>query len=145
MRVEAEDITQEVFIKLWNKKNELKEYTSIEAFAMTITKNQCLDKLKSKKAVIIELSNHDLPVRDGSPHKMAEVSNHNTLMNAIIDQLPEQQKTIIHLREIEGYEFEEIAEITDLNINTIRVNLSRARKTIKEELVKIYNYGLEIS
>jgi RNA polymerase sigma-70 factor, ECF subfamily len=144
VHAEAEDITQEVFIKLWNKKNELHNCRSIEAFAMTITKNLCLDKLKSKKNVVVELPGQDIATLDGGPHKQAEATNHRMLMNEIIARLPEQQKSIIHLREIEGYEFEEIAEITGLQINAVRVNLSRARKTIKDELTKIHNYGLEI-
>ena len=57
--------------------------------------------------------------------------------------LPEQQQIILQLRDIEGYEFEEIAEITGINPNAVRVNLSRARKKIRESMTKIENYGSE--
>jgi RNA polymerase sigma-70 factor (ECF subfamily) len=56
--------------------------------------------------------------------------------------LPELQRTIIQLRDIEQLEYEEIAEATDMNVNTIRVNLSRARKKVRDEILKIQNYGI---
>ena len=86
---------------------------------------------------------YELPLQTADPNDQAEITNQRKLMNTIINSLPEQQKMIIQLREIEGYEFEEIATITDMNINAVRVALSRARKAIKEELVKMYNYGLK--
>ncbi len=58
----------------------------------------------------------------------------------LIDLLPEQQRMIIHLRDVEGYAFVEISEIMGLTENTIRVNLSRARKKIREEMIKKYSY-----
>lgn len=142
---EAEDITQDVFMKLWNKKEELMQYRSIEALAMTVTKNLCLDKIKSKKTQTVELNNNNRFITEANPYKHAETADNMALMNRIIDSLPEQQKIIIQLREIEGYEFEEIVSITGLNINVIRVNLSRARQKIKEELTKNFNYGLKIN
>ena len=145
--VEAEDITQEVFIKLWHEKKELQHYNRIEAFAMTVTKNLCLDKLKSSRytTTTVDVDGRDLINPGDTPQIRAEKTDHKALMNQVIDRLPEQQKMIIHLREIEEYEFEEIVSITGLNINVVRINLSRARKTIKEEFIKIYNYGLGIS
>lgn len=143
IHAEAEDITQDVFVKLWNKKQDLQQVNSIEAYAMTVTKNVCLDKLKARKAIIIELLAYELPLQAADPNDQAEIANQRKLMNTIINNLPEQQKMIIQLREIEGYEFEEIATISDMNVNAVRVALSRARKTIKEELVKMYNYGLK--
>ena len=143
IHAEAEDITQDVFMKLWNKKQDLLLMNSIEAYAITVTKNLCLDKLKARKAVIIELPAYEMPQHTADPNGQAEITDQRQLMNKIISNLPEQQKMIIQLREIEGYEFEEIAAITDMNINAVRVALSRARKTIKEELVKMYNYGLK--
>jgi RNA polymerase sigma-70 factor (ECF subfamily) len=59
----------------------------------------------------------------------------------IINQLPEPQKTIIHLRDVEDYDFEEIVPLVAMSIETIRVNLSRARKKVREEMKKIMSYG----
>lgn len=137
---EAEDVVQEVFIKLWNKRNNLEDYKSIEAFAMIVTKNLCLDKLKSKKNKTVELNSNFTIKNDSTPYSKMVLSDTIDKVNKIIDKLPEQQKIIIQLRDIEGYDFDEIAEIMKLNLNTIRVNLSRARKKVRDTLVKTYNY-----
>ena len=140
---EAEDATQEVLVKLWNKKNILKEYRSIEAFAMTLTKNYCLDQLKSKRAgnLTIDKSNFN-----ELTHTVAEkFENDDSLrwVEKIINQLPEQQRIIIQLRDIEQYEFVEIAKIVEMNESAIRTTLSRARKTIREKMQQTHNHGIK--
>ncbi|OQX78384.1 MAG: RNA polymerase subunit sigma-24 [Bacteroidetes bacterium 4484_249] len=137
---EAEDIVQEVFMRLWARKERLSEYRSIEAFAMTITKNLCLDKLKSKKNKADELTIKNEQISGTTPYRMLELNDSYKKVQEIMQLLPEQQKMIMHLRDIEEYEFEEIAEIMNLTINTIRVNLSRARKKVRETLIKTYSY-----
>ncbi len=138
----AEDITQEVFIKLWTKKEELDKYRNVEAFAMTITRNLCLDHLKSPRNNTSELQDIHEPIVDQTPLDYAENQNDMQLMHQIMDRLPEQQKTLIQLRDIEGYEYDEIEKITGIKTGTIRVSLSRARQKMKEELTKVYNYGI---
>jgi len=68
--------------------------------------------------------------------------NTSEIIKELIGQLPEKQRMIIHLRDVEGFEFSEIAEIMEININAVRMNLSRGRTTIKEKLIKKMNYGL---
>ena len=142
IQVEAEDITQDVFIKLWTKKEEISNYKSVEALAMKMTRNMCLDRIKSHKRKNVEFGKDDF-ITTSNPYKDAEIADSMSLMNAIIKKLPDQQKEIVQLREIEGYEFDEISEITGMNINAIRVNLSRARQKIKQELKKAFDYGLK--
>ncbi len=137
---EAEDTVQEVFLRLWSRKDHLHEYKSIEAFAMTITKNLCLDKLKSKRNKTDELTEKHEKMDDLTPHRKLELSESYEKIQMIINTLPEQQRMIIHLRDIEEYEYEEIAEVMNLSPNTIRVNLSRARKKVKETMIKTYKY-----
>lgn len=137
---EAEDMVQEVLIRLWARKDKLNELRSIEAFAMTITKNLCLDKLKSKRNKTDELTESREPVSFSTPYNSLEMSDSYKKVLKIIDSLPEQQRMIIHLRDIEGYEYEEISEVMNLSVNTIRVNLSRARKKVKETMIKMHNY-----
>lgn len=137
---ESEDIVQEVFIRLWSRKEKLKEYRSIEAFAMTMTKNLCLDKLKSKSHSTIQLSaKHDETV-EMTPYIEVERNDAYERVKILIEQLPEQQRMIIHMRDIEGYEYNEIADIMGISENTIRVNLSRARKKVRDMMIKNYNY-----
>ena len=137
---EAEDTVQEVFLRLWSKKENLDEIRSIEGFAMVITKNLCFDKLKSKRRNTEEISDTKMNVVQKTPYNEMEMTDSINRINKIIKQLPDQQKIIIHLRDVEGYEFDEIAEVTGLTVNTIRVNLSRARKKVRETVLKAESY-----
>ena len=140
---EAEDVSQEMLMRLWNKKEILQEYKSLEAFTMTMTKNYCLDQLKNKRAshLKIELAEYNSNKTDLND----EIENQDSLewIEKIMKQLPDQQKLIIQMRDIEQYDFKKIAEILEMNENAIRVALSRARKTIREEMLKTHNYGIE--
>jgi RNA polymerase sigma-70 factor (ECF subfamily) len=145
---EAEDATQEILVKLWNKnknknKNDgLAEYKSVEALAMTMTKNYCFDQLKSKRASNLKIVHNNFTDREASLQQKLEDSDTWNWVEKIINNLPEQQKLIIQMRDIEQYEFEEIAKILEMNETAIRVALSRARKTIRENMTKTHNYGI---
>ena len=140
---EAEDATQELYFKLWNKKEKLKEYKSVEAFAMTMTKNYCFDRLKSKQASNLKLVHSNYKEKDTSLDKKTDLNDSVSIVHQLIENLPEQQKIIIQLRDIEQYEFDEISKMLDLKPTAIRVSLSRARKTIREQLTKQHNYGIK--
>lgn len=137
---EAEDIVQEVFLKLWVRRNQLAEFRNIEAYAITMTKNQCLDQLKSKKDKTFSLNGFDQVASDKHPGEKMEINETINQVRSVIDTLPELQKMVIHLRDIEGLEFEEIAEVLHINVNAIRVNLSRARKKVRDEILKLQRY-----
>lgn len=139
---EAEDTVQEVFIKLWNRRDKLDEYRSVEALAMVTTKNLCLDKLKSRRYPVENIENHRLFIENIPGETAADYSDLVHGVHEAMKTLPRQQQMIIHLRDIEGYEYEEIAEILEMNENAIRVALSRARKRIRELLTntKVYEY-----
>lgn len=139
---EAEDATQEVLVKLWTKNEGLNAYNSVEALAMTMTKNYCLDQLKSKRAGNLQIVHNNFTDREPSLQQKMEDSDSLSWVEKIIDKLPEQQKLIIQMRDIEQYEFEEIAKILDMNETAIRVALSRARKTIREFMTKTHHYGI---
>ena len=140
---EAQDLVQEVFVRLWDRKGDMMQYRSVEAFALTMTRNLCIDWLRaSGRLRQADPSEMDLadPV---TPYDITEMRDTVTRINQLINHLPERQKVIVHLRDIEGYDFDEIAAILGLNLNVIRVNLSRARKKIKEQLVKVHQYDLQ--
>ncbi len=138
---EAEDATQEVLIKMWNKNKELEKYNSIEAMMMTITKNYCLDRLKSKQASNLQLVHSNYSNRDNL-EKQTEDKDKLNWVEKIINEFPDSQKMIVQLREIEELEFEEIAQIMKMSETNVRVILSRARKTIREQMIKVNNYGI---
>jgi RNA polymerase sigma factor (sigma-70 family) len=139
---EAKDIIQEVFIKLWKKGDDIKEYRSIEALAMVTTRNLCLDKLKAKKYPSESIDNIRNEVETAGYEEKPDLSDLIRKIHLIIKTLPELQRSVIQLRDIEGYDFDEISGILDMNENAVRVNLSRARKKIREILVnnKFYEY-----
>jgi RNA polymerase sigma-70 factor (ECF subfamily) len=139
---EAEDVVQEVFIRLWNKREKLDEYRSVEALAMITTKNMCLDKIKAKRYPVENMENHRHFLENMSEDTKVDHSDMMYLINKAMKMLPEQQRMIIHLRDVEGYEFEDIALVVDMNENAIRVALSRARKRIRELITttKMYEY-----
>jgi RNA polymerase sigma-70 factor (ECF subfamily) len=140
---EAEDTMQEVLGKLWNKKENLYAINSVEAFAMTMTRNYCLDQLKSKKAGNLKINHDNYTDESSKVDQTLEDEDTMSWVERIINQLPEQQKIIIQLRDIEQYEFNEIAQIVDMNETAIRVALSRARKTVRQNMIKIHSYGIE--
>ncbi|WP_435622707.1 RNA polymerase sigma factor [Flagellimonas sp.] len=139
---EAEDATQEVLLKLWSKNESMADYKNVEAFAMTMTKNFCLDRLKSKQASNLKLVHSNYQDENTSLQKQLEAEDSVRWMERIMDTLPEQQKMVLQLRDIEQYEFEEICELLDMKPTAVRVTLSRARKTVREELAKKHSYGI---
>lgn len=137
---EAEDVVQEIFLKLWSKKGELKKYNSLEALVMRMTKNLCLDRLKSKvNTSSVDIKEH-MSDHSPSPLKKTELADSLNIIKTIISKLPEQQRLIMQLRTIEGYDNNEIMKITGMTVNNIRVMLSRARKSIKESYEKQMSY-----
>ncbi|MFB9863205.1 RNA polymerase sigma factor [Rufibacter immobilis] len=142
-REEAEDILQDVFLKLWTNKHKLHAYASIEAFAMSITKNMCLDKLKAKKnKQMVDVTDMELNSGEQTPYQRYELADQVHKVQELVKELPEQQQLILHLRDVEGYSYEEVEQVTGMNVNAIRVTLSRARKSVRDGLLKMENYVL---
>ena len=142
-REEAEDATQEVLLKLWKNKLKIAEYKNVEAFSMTMTKNYCFDRLKSKQSQNLKIVHSNYEEKNTPLQKQVELNDSVSWVAKIIEELPEQQKMIIQLRDIEDYDFDEIAKMLDMNNTAVRVALSRARKTIREKLTNTHNYGVK--
>ena len=138
---EAQDATQEVLVKVWQRSSELSHVKSIEAYAMTMVKNYCYDRLRSKQAsnMSIEYSIHD---KSHDQSAAFEAKDRLSFVEKIVNNIPHKQKLIWQLRDVEGATFEEIAEVVQMQSTAIRVNLSRARKKIKESLEQIDAYGI---
>jgi RNA polymerase sigma-70 factor (ECF subfamily) len=134
-REEAEDTVQEVFIRLWNNREKLDEYRSVEALAMVTTKNLCLDRVRSRKYPFENFEDHRNFLENIPGEQAPDHSELIGKIRKIMEGLPETQRIIMHLRDIEGYEFSQIAEVVEMNENAIRVALSRARKRTRDLLV----------
>jgi RNA polymerase sigma-70 factor (family 1) len=135
---DAKDVVQDVFLKLWQKRNDLAEIENIEAFAMRMTRNRCLDVIKANKVVPID-SNIDRKLKEETidVHSKVELSESANQIKMLINKLPDLQRAVMHLRDIEQFSYDEIAEATNIKVNAIRVNLSRARKKVRDEFIKM--------
>ncbi len=139
---EAEDATQEILLKLWSKNKAMDSYNNVEAFAMTMTKNFCLDRLKSKQAGNLTLVHSNYGDDNNSLQQQVEAKDSIGWVEKIMEELPEQQKMVLQLRDVEEYDFDEIGALLDMKPTAIRVALSRARKTVRERLIQKHSYGI---
>ena len=141
---EAKDVVQEVFVRVWNGRHQMNEVQNWEAWCMRITKNLSLDRIRSmsrKQTQPIEEVYH---IRQDSlsPHESAVIQESMNQIDRFIAGLPEKQRQVIRLRDVEGYSYNEICEILELDMNQVKVNLFRARNAVREKITKINAYGL---
>ena len=136
---EAEDVVQEIFLRLWKMNTKLDSYKSVEALAMTMIRNYCIDTLRKSKNEN-ENSMHLYVIDskpDVSPYENMVRNENKKHLTEIIEKLPDQLKNLVRMHDLEGISYEEISESEGMNINTLRVNISRARKMIKDEFKRL--------
>jgi len=140
---EAKDVVQEAMIKVWNGRD-LGEVQNMEAWCMRITKNISLDKLRSRQRKMTHSIDTNFEVRhEGlTPHENTEMHENMKRINQLMTQLPDKQRQVMHLRDIEGHSYNEICEMLELDMNQVKVNLFRARNAVREKLIKLNAYGL---
>ena len=135
---EAEDIVQEVLIKIWKKKDTFLQLENKEAWCMTVTRNLAIDKTRSRKYKTEDISGHfSISDNSSTPAQLTEFNDTMRIIKGYIEQLPDSQKEVIHLRDIEGFTYNEISEITGMPLERVKVNLHRARKTLRERIVNL--------
>lgn len=140
---EAKDIVQEAMIRVWNKREEMHTYLNMEAWCMRVVRNLSLDRLKSKQFNNNRLDeSYNLSAPGISPEQRTEIDDTMENIHHFIASLPDKQRQIIQLRDIEGFSYKEIGEILNLDANNVKVNLFRARKSVRENLLNINAYGL---
>ena len=139
--METTQTSQSLYQALWNSADVLRSkmdaYHSVEALAMQVTKNLSLDKIKLRKPQGSELESVTLVSDAVSPDEQLEQRDAAECIRHLIAQLPALQQTIIRMKDVEGYELAEIAEITATPVENVRVNLSRARKKIREQFLQL--------
>lgn len=141
---EAKDVVQDVLIRVWNGRERMDEVQNWEAWCMRITKNLSLDRIRAisrKQAQPIE-DGYGIKMDGLSPHETTEIQESMNRISQFIAALPEKQRQVIHLRDVEGYSYNEIVEIMEIDMNQVKVNLFRARNAVREKLIKIDAYGL---
>lgn len=140
---EAEDIVQDTMIRVWNKRDEWAQFNSIEAFCLTVARNLAIDRSQKSEAQNIELTTETQEMSDGStPERQMERNEQMDLVRKLINELPEKQRTIIQLRDIEEKSYKDIADVMQLTEDQVKVTLFRARQRIKAKYNEIQSYGL---
>ena len=134
---DAEDIVQEAFLKLWYIRDRLDGYQSVEALSVQVVKNLCLDKLRSKRMDRMPENSESILADTVTPEQLLEQHDAVAIIGRLIQQLPTLQQCIIQMKDVEGYELSEIAQITGTQIESVRVNLSRARKKVREQFLML--------
>jgi RNA polymerase sigma factor (sigma-70 family) len=141
---EARDVVQEVMIKVWNGREQIAAIDNMEAWCMRITKNLSLDRLRSKQRRITDPMEEGFEIKQESltPYERTELNENMQQINQLMTALPDKQRQVMHLRDVEGYSYNEICEIMELDMNQVKVNLFRARNAVRERLLKLNAYGL---
>ncbi len=137
---ETRDALQDLMLKLWDKRKELDKCNNLTSYVITVAKNYSFDLLKKKRPRAIgEKEEYRILniEEDGCDQDNREKYEH---VHKVIEKLPEKYKTVIRMRDIDGFSFDEIKEMTGFEITHLRVILSRARTKVKNEIEKIYDY-----
>ena len=140
---EAEDIVQDTLMKVWDRREEWSRIDSIGAFCLTIARNLAIDRSQKMEAQNVELIPEIQEQPESfTPYDRLAGNEQLKLVHRLINELPEKQRSIIQLRDIEGKNYKEIANIMQLSEEQVKVNLFRARQKIKQRYLEIENYGL---
>lgn len=136
-RFEAEDIVQEAMIKVWKKREKFETIDNKEAWVITIVRNLAIDKVRARKKKQTSDIDEYFHISDNAPSPDVRLEQRDAVkkVGEIMSTLPEMQREIITLRDIEGYTYQEIADIMGLKVDQVKVYLFRARKVLREKLV----------
>ncbi len=134
---ESEDIVQETLIKVWNKRNSWNDIKSMEAFSFTVCRNLSLDYLKKKSNKNLSLDDIDfVPSNPGTdPLQRLAQQEDVTRIERIINSLPEKQRTCMQLRDFEGLSYKQISAVLSISEEQVKINIFRARRTIREKIL----------
>ena len=133
---EAEDVVQEVLLKLWFLRERLETYRSIDALGVVITKHLCLSRKRGRHLDKVPLEEGMVIIGEDSPEwRMVREERMDEILE-LIAGLPDLQQAVLRMKHVEGFEVEEIARLTGSNPIAVRTNLSRARKKVREQFLK---------
>ena len=145
-REDAEDVVQETMIRVWNKREQWEQIESIEAFCTTICRNLARDKTKraSNQDASLDDEGHDAPDHSygANPEEQAVQRDKVERVRTLMNHLPEKQRTIIQLRDIEGKSYQEIANTLSISESDVKVTLFRARQAMKEKILQKKSFFL---
>ena len=144
-REEAEDIVQDTLIKVWNRRDSWDAIESMEAFALAICRNLALDRMRlhdNRNASLDDESQGERPDSASNPLERTVQREKVAIVKSLVDNLPEKQRSCMQLRDFEGKSYKEIAGVLGITEDQVKVNIFRARQTIKQQFLEYDNYGL---
>lgn len=137
---EAEDVVQETMMKVWNRRDSWQQIDNIETFCLTICHNLAVDKMRradsQTQTLDDSLPSHNSPLTP-SPEEQVVQRDRIQLVRRLIDGLPEKQRSCMQLRDIEEKSYRDIATILGISEEQVKVNIFRARQTIRDRFRKI--------
>ena len=136
----AQDVVQECLMKIWNKRESLKEVRNPEAWAFRIVRNNCLDVIRTNRFTALDHS-EDM-VHQSSTSEDATYKDQYSWFEKAVKALPDKQRDTFHLREVEGMSYQEISDILEISINEVKVNLHRARTKVRTMFQNVESYGI---
>ncbi len=130
---EAEDVVQEVYLRAWQMREQLILQPNAEAWLVTMTKNLCIDQLRTRHTVDSEMLEPPPPPDEPDTTVQDRIEQRDMLRQtlSLVEQLPPLQQTILRMRLIKDIEFADIAQATGLSEGNVRVQLTRARQQLK--------------
>ncbi len=144
-REEAEDVVQDTLMKVWDKRDSLDNIDSIEAYSLTICRNIALDTTKRAARSNESLDRENIEPQVSSlaaPDERAEQKDMLDMVRRIVDSLPEKQRVCMQLRDFEGKSYKDIATVLSITEEQVKVNIYRARQTVKLKFNENAKYGL---
>lgn len=142
---EAEDVVQEVLVKIWKQGADLSLINNMEAWCLRLTRNHAIDKLRGgyrKRKTDFDHAPELTSAQAQQPDQQVELQDTVAQIRQLMQGLPENQRMVMHLRDIEGQTYQEIADALEMSMPQVKTNLFRARKAIRAALVKTQSYGL---
>lgn len=143
-RAEAEDVTQDILLRVWEQRESLGELRSLEAYVLTAVRNLALDRVAKTDNANVSLDDVQTDAFDSAPCPDEDMEQQESLkrVREIMSGLPEAQRTALQLREIEGHSYRETADIMNVSEANVKVLIFRARQAVKNQIDKIESYGL---
>ena len=139
----AKDAVQDVCMKLWRQRDQLHAIENLEAWCMRLIKNRCIDLLRSPANKVDNLDKQNEKRAYGhSPDAFTEQKDTLHRIKSFMKKLPQKQSIVMHLRDVEGMSYQEIADLMDITMPQVKITLFRARKAIRTQLENANAYGL---
>jgi RNA polymerase sigma-70 factor (ECF subfamily) len=134
---DAEDVVQDVLVKSWRQREKIVCLDNPPAWLMRMTKHQAIDRLRSAKVRSARETEAAAPDRDAcTPYRIAAANDALGHVHRLLQQLPPDQRMVLHLREVEGMEYQEIADTTELSMQQVKTYLHRGRQKLRALLLK---------